>query len=129
MITAARAVYRGYVTEGKRAGRVRRLHVIRDDGPKGWEPGKQTMCGQHAWDVTRSDTRVIDPMPHRPPEGLTWCPSCIGRLAERYGLLNEIAGEVVSYDPGLVDLAGQRWWAYVDEQREARRGRMTGGAP
>ena len=66
---SARGLYRGYWSGGKRAGQVRRLHIVREDGPKGWAPGKQTMCGQGAWDVTHSDAVILDPLPDRPPEG------------------------------------------------------------
>ena len=99
---STRGLYRGYWSGGKRAGQVRRLHIIREDGPKGWAPGKQTMCGQGAWDVTHSDAVILDPLPDRPPEGLAWCPKCIGHLAERLGLLEEIGSSLAAYDSGLV---------------------------
>jgi hypothetical protein len=98
---APRAVYHDYVTGARRGGQVRRLHIVREDGPRGWEPGKQTLCGQHAWAVTRSQPRIIDPIPARPPDGLRWCPKCIGHLAEVLGLLDDIAGEIAGYDPAL----------------------------
>lgn len=97
----SRALYRGYWSGGKRAGQVRRLHIIREDGPKGWEPGKQVLCGQHAWSVRNSDPVILDPMPVRPPEGLEWCPKCVGLLAERLGLLGEIAASLAAYNPSL----------------------------
>lgn len=95
-----RAIYRGYYG-GKRACEVKRLHIIREDGPKGWEPGKQTLCGQAAWPCRNSDPLVISLLPPRPPEGLAWCPSCIGKQAELLGLLEEIAASVAAYDPAL----------------------------
>jgi hypothetical protein len=100
-MTALRAVHRGYWTGGKRAGQVRRPHVIRENGPKGWEPGTQTLCGQGAWGVQHSDAVILDPAPDRPPEGLAWCPKCIGHLAERLGLLDEVAASLTAYDPSL----------------------------
>jgi hypothetical protein len=42
-----RAAYRGYVSGGKRAGQVRRLHVIREHGP-GDRVAKVFMCGAPA---------------------------------------------------------------------------------
>ena len=93
----ARALYRGYWSGGKRAGQVRRLHIIREDGPAGWEPGKQTMCGQAAWNCTHSEAVILDPLPDRPPEGLAWCPKCVGHLAERLGLLEEIGSSLAAY--------------------------------
>ena len=96
-----RAMYRGYWSGGKRAGQVRRLHIIREDGPAGWPPGKQTMCGQAAWKCQNSDPEIITPLPSRPPDGLAWCPACIGRQAEVLGLLDEIAASVAAYDPEL----------------------------
>ena len=98
---SARGLYRGYWSGGKRAGQVRRLHIIREGGPKGWAPGKQTMCGQGAWDVTHSDAVILDPLPDRPPDGLAWCPKCIGHLAERLGLLEEIGSSLAAYDCSL----------------------------
>ena len=124
---APRAVYHDYYAGRARARQVRRLHVIREDGPLGWESGKQTLCGQHAWQVRNSQPVVIDPMPARPPEGLRWCPKCIGHLAEALGLLDDIAGEVAAYDPTLTDPGVKRFWQYVDEQREVRRKAMEAG--
>ena len=62
---STRGLYRGYWSGGKRAGQVRRLHIIREDGPKGWAPGKQTMCGQGAWDCHALGRR--DPGPAAGP--------------------------------------------------------------
>jgi hypothetical protein len=95
------AFYRGYVNDSKRAGQVKRLHILRDTGTHSMEPRKLGWCGTTGWDVTDSRTVLISPLPARPPEGLRWCPSCIGRYAERIGLLDDIAGEVAAYDPGL----------------------------
>lgn len=80
----ARAVHSGYVDGRPRAGQVRRVHIIREDGPR---PGRQAMCGQHAWACTDSTPVVLDPMPLQPPDGLAWCPHCLGRLAERLDAL------------------------------------------
>lgn len=79
-----RAVHSGYVDGRPRAGQVRRVHIIREDGPR---PGRQAMCGQHAWACTDSTPVVLDPMPLQPPDGLAWCPHCLGRLAERLDAL------------------------------------------
>ena len=87
----ARAIIRGYVSGGKRAGQVRRVHIIREEGPRGWEPGKQTLCGQGAWGTRGSDPILFDPMPAQTPDGLSWCPKCIGHLAERAGMLDKVA--------------------------------------
>lgn len=69
-----RAFYRSYVAGGKRSSRVTRLHLMREDGTF---PGRQGMCGIHGWDVTRSDTVIIDPAPDVPPHGLSWCTKCV----------------------------------------------------
>lgn len=92
--TAPRAVYHDYYAGRKRGAQVRRLHILREEGPGNWEPGEQTLCGQHAWSVTRSNPVIISPLPARPPEGLKWCPKCIGHLAELLGLLDDVAGAV-----------------------------------
>lgn len=101
MTARARALYRGYYEGGRRAGQVRRLHVIRDKGPAGWEDGKQVLCGLHAWPCTNSVPVILDPVPDRPPEGLEWCPKCVGLLAGLYGLLDEVAASLAAYDPGI----------------------------
>jgi len=106
-VKAARAVYRGYVHGGRRAGQVRRLHVIRDTpvahhGDRAcWPRAEYTWCGQSAGLHQKSAPQVISPLPDRPPEGLAWCPACIGHLAEYYGLLGEVAASLAAYDPGL----------------------------
>ena len=97
-MTAPRAVYRGYPMTGKRAGQVKRLHIIRETGE--WA-GRQTLCGQSAGKHANSDPVIIDPMPARPPEGLTWCPKCLGHAAELFGLLDEIGAYLAAYDPAL----------------------------
>jgi hypothetical protein len=108
--TMARAVYRGYWQGGKRSARVTRLHVIRDTPVAGHRsdfrpfrqpPALQTWCGQGAGLHQHSEPVIVDPMPDAPPEGLAWCPQCIGHLAERYGLLGEMGASLASYDPSL----------------------------
>lgn len=122
-----RAGYRGYVQGGKRSSRVTRLHIVRDLKP--WEnlPGPRYWCGQSAWPHHRSEPVILDPAPLSPPAGLSWCPSCIGHLAEHLGLLDDVAGEVVSYDPGLLDLREAKWWDFVAAQREVRRELLARG--
>ena len=87
-----RAFYRGYSSRIHRAGQVRRLHIYRDhDGPK---PGLQGWCGTHGWAVRDSPPVVLDPMPATPPDGLTWCPRCVGLAAETVGLLEALAARL-----------------------------------
>lgn len=97
----ARAVHRGYWSGGKRAGQVTRLHVVREEGPPGAPPGSQTLCGQSARRHRNSDPVVIDPLPPRPPDGLSWCPKCVGHLAENLGLLDEVAARLAAHDPSM----------------------------
>jgi hypothetical protein len=54
--------------------------------------GDQTWCGQLATPHKNSEPVILDPMPAVPPEGLAWCPQCIGHLAEEMGRLSEVAG-------------------------------------
>lgn len=102
-VRRARAVHRGY-----HSARTTRLHIIRDKPvrvaavashrpPR--EPRPETWCGQSAATHTNSPPVVLDPMPAAPPEGLTWCPQCIGHLAEWYGLLGKVAGILAEHDP------------------------------
>lgn len=85
-----RAAYRGYVTGGNRSRQVRRLHIIREHGP-GDRVASCFECGNAAWNCQASETVIIDPMPAEPPAGLEWCPSCVGRAADRAGLLRVFA--------------------------------------
>lgn len=92
-MSTVRTIERGYYAGSRRAGQVRRVHVIREEGPRGWdnsEFGNQTMCGQGAWKGQNS-TPIIRDVPHALPEGLQWCPKCTGHLAERLGRLTEVA--------------------------------------
>lgn len=76
---------------------VTRLHVLRDvptrrkaypsPVPAGRAEG---WCGTPATPTLRAPVVYLDPMPSCPPEGLCWCPMCLGRLAERLGLLDQI---------------------------------------
>jgi hypothetical protein len=89
----ARAFYRSYVHGQRRAGQVTRFHIVREDGK--WA-GKQALCGTHFWGVTNSEPVIFDPMPAEPPAGLSWCPMCVGHLAERLGTLNLLARELAA---------------------------------
>lgn len=92
-----RTVERGYyASQPQRSARVTRVHVIREDGP---HPGKQAMCGQHAYDVRNSEAIVRD-VPHALPDGLSWCPKCVGHLAEKLGRLGEVARLLGAEVPG-----------------------------
>jgi hypothetical protein len=101
----ARAVYRGYWQGGKRSARVTRLHIIRETPvaahrsayrPFHEPPSEQTWCGQFATACTNSEPVIFDPMPSAPPEGLKWCPQCIGHLAEVLGKLDELAAQLAA---------------------------------
>ncbi len=87
-----RAYHSGY-TPGRRAGQVQRLHIIREDGKF---PGRQGLCGQPAWTTTKAPVVIVDPMPAVPPEGLRWCPLCIGHLADRCGRIEEVAATLAA---------------------------------
>jgi hypothetical protein len=92
----ARAVYRGYpASTDRRSARVTRLHVIREDGPGG---RMQTWCGQGAGSHRNSEPVILDPLPARPPDGLKWCPMCVGHLAEVCGVLDEVAARLAVVD-------------------------------
>lgn len=99
------------------------VHVIRG-GCR--ETGDRTFCGR-AVRVTAPPAPVILELPCRLPDDGAWCPECVGKLAAYYGLLDEVADMVTAYDPELEDLAGARWWSFVDAERERRRTAMGGG--
>jgi hypothetical protein len=89
-----RAFYRGYHNGSeRRAGQVRRLHIMREDGKY---PGRQAYCGTGGYDVTHSTTVLIDPLPATPPDGLAWCGACVGRAAERTGQLDTWAAQLAA---------------------------------
>jgi len=79
-VAEPRAFYRSYIDNGERAGQVKRLHVMREDGTR---PGQQGWCGTQAGDVTNSGAVVLHALPHVPPDGLTWCGNCVIALARR----------------------------------------------
>ncbi|MYV77741.1 hypothetical protein GT352_27985 [Streptomyces sp. SID1046] len=84
-----RAFHRGYsAATGRRASQVRRLHVMREDGDFA---GRQALCGTPGWGVTNSPAVILDPLPARPPTGLSWCRSCIGHAADLVGQLEAFA--------------------------------------
>lgn len=89
-----RAFYRGYSSRtGRRAAQVRRLHIMREDGPL---PGRQGECGTGGSNVTNSPVMILDPMPATPPDGLTWCPPCVGKAAARAGQLDVWAAQLAA---------------------------------
>jgi hypothetical protein len=91
-----RAFYRGYhAATGRRAGQVRRLHIMREDGKF---PGKQALCGAAGWGHTNPPPVVIDPLPVQPPEGLEWCRSCVGHAADLVGALAGFARMIAGLD-------------------------------
>lgn len=105
-----RAFYRGYhAATGRRAAQVRRLHVMREDGKFA---GKQALCGAAGWGHTHSPPVVIEPIPATPPDGLSWCRSCVGHAADLVGMLDRFATTVA-------DLAKK------DHQRKCGRCRQT----
>lgn len=63
---------------------VRRVHITH------WSRPGVACCGQHARDVTNS--RLVPVA--RPPQGLAWCPGCIGYAADHLGQL-EIIGSLL----------------------------------
>lgn len=85
-----RTCRRSYVQDGARAGQVQRVHVVRETPTRSLAAGEQTLCGQHAYAVRQSEGIVRD-APHELPEGMSWCPTCTGRLAEVLGRTAEIA--------------------------------------
>lgn len=93
-MTPVRTVERGYYSgSGRRAGQVTRVHVVREEGPRRWDGDaghRQTWCGQSAWNG-RGSVPLFREAPHPLPEGLRWCPACIGHLAEQSGRLGEVA--------------------------------------
>ena len=93
-MSAVRTLERGYAAStSRRSTRVTRVHVIRDAPPRRdrmLPAGRETWCGQGAGDH-RDSTAIVRDTPHVLPEGLAWCPHCIGRAAEHLGRLEEVA--------------------------------------
>lgn len=84
-----RTCQRSYVQDGHRAGQVQRVHVVREKGPKDRD-GTMTLCGQHTYAVRQSEGIIRD-APHDLPASLSWCPKCVGLLAEQLGRTAEVA--------------------------------------
>ena len=90
-MTPVRTVERGYYSgSSRRAGQVRRVHVIRETPTRSLPPGSGTFCGQGTG-RHRNSMPVVREVPHPLPEGLRWCPACLGHLAEQLGRLGEVA--------------------------------------
>lgn len=96
-----RGFHRSYPHQGdRRSARITRFHIIREDGKWG---GLQGFCGQRctdsgdrAWDRGPDSVAVIiDPLPLVPPDGLVWCPACLGHLTQRRGRAHQVAALVV----------------------------------
>ncbi len=87
-VASARGYHSAYGTPQRRAAQVRRLHIVNDAG---MNPGRQTFCGQIASSTFKGAAVILDPLPSTPPAGLTWCPTCVGRLAEQSGFLAAFA--------------------------------------
>jgi hypothetical protein len=93
-----RTVERGYpASRARRAGQVTRVHIIREGKPAPRNatylrgvPDGQLWCGQNAGDH-RDSTALVRDAPHELPEGLSWCPHCLGRAAEHLGKLGDVA--------------------------------------
>lgn len=88
----ARALVRARAGKGRLA-RVRNIHVI-------WDGDAKTLCGQGTAPAPNSAAVILDPLPRHTPEGLSWCPVCTGRLAERCGLLAEMAERLAAREAG-----------------------------
>lgn len=86
-------------TDDLRRTRVRFLHVLAEDGPHARE---QTLCRAPMVDTRGSYATFLDPMPLTPPNGLAWCPLCIGSLAARLGVLASIAARLAPMAPRAV---------------------------
>lgn len=87
------AFHRGYSSRtGRRAGQVRLLHILRPV-MVGKPPNQteQAFCHAAAWPCTDSPRVEVLSFPLVPPEGLAWCPTCIGWAAERLGLIETFA--------------------------------------
>ena len=90
MTAAIRTCQRSYVQDGARAGQVRRVHVVRETATRSLSAGDLTLCGQGT-NTHRQSEGIIRLAPHDLPEGLSWCPTCVGRLAEQLGRTSELA--------------------------------------
>jgi len=97
-----RAYYRAYGHGGLGGRGTRRLHILREAPlptrakASLHDRTAQGECGQSARTHTGSEPRYLPTVPAVPPPGLTWCATCLGRAAERLGLLDAVAGLVVA---------------------------------
>jgi len=118
-IRATTAFCRGYPGGPMRD----RVHIVNDvqRGPGRQEPGTHAWCGQKVHEGRFREPFFLRPLPVRLPARLAWCARCVGLYAGYLGLLDEIAADVVSYDPQLASTGDKKWWEFVDAQREVRR--------
>lgn len=88
-----RAFHSGYYEGSGRSDRVKRLHIMREDGSF---PGRSALCGTNGWNCQRAPRVIDDPMPATPPAGLAWCPACVGKAAEKVGLIDAFAAQIAA---------------------------------
>ncbi len=75
----------------RRAGQVRRAHLI---PPAGAFPGRgapSAACGQPWWGTANAANEPV-PLSGPLPAGITWCPKCLGVTADALGLADRVAG-------------------------------------
>lgn len=88
--TASASAYFTGARSRRRAGQVRRVHLI---PPAGQFPRRCVVtaaCGQPWWDTDTAPNQTV-PLGQPLPDGLTWCPKCLGIAAEQLGLTDQVA--------------------------------------
>lgn len=85
----------GYYDGHDRAARVTRVHLIPPPGTFPRRGGPSAACGQPWWDVQNAPRTAV-PLDGPLPDGLTWCPKCLGIAAEVLGVADAVGRLVVA---------------------------------
>lgn len=94
------AYYSGYYDSatrrgGKPAGQVRRAHLVAPPEEFRRSVRETAFCGTYAHDTTHAPKAVIE-APYTLPEGIVWCPTCIGRAGEALGIIDLLVAAVLA---------------------------------
>jgi hypothetical protein len=86
--TASASAY--HTGSSRRAGQVRRAHLIPPTGTFPRRGAPTAACGTPWWDTRNAENERLPLGGPLPPE-LTWCPKCLGVAAEVLGLSARVA--------------------------------------
>ncbi len=79
----------------RRAGQVRRAHLIPPIGAFPNRGAPTAACGQPWWGTAKTGNEPV-PLGGPLPAGITWCPKCLGVTADALGLAHRVAAMIAA---------------------------------